>query len=46
MNKKVDREAFLRTAKRIKDASKGKKTMDECRKYLAEQLEKPEGDRR
>tara|TARA_R100001086_G_C11693266_1_gene219243 strand:+ start:380 stop:520 length:141 start_codon:yes stop_codon:yes gene_type:complete len=40
MSERVDREAFLRTAKRIKDASKGKSTMDEARKFLEKQLEK------
>ena len=39
MSEKVDREAFLRTAKRIKEASKGT-TMDEARKFLEKQLEK------
>ena len=39
-------EAFLKTAKRIKDASKGKKTMQEAQQELAEHLRRVKAERK
>jgi hypothetical protein len=44
MNDK-ERDAFLRTAKRIKDASKGQLTMQESQKQLAEHLRRADREK-
>ena len=39
-------EAFLKTAKRIKDASGGKKTMQEAQRELANHLRRADAERK